>query len=993
MANFQYTALTYLYTSGWGLQNQGSFTPGTDNIILELRRDVDYLGVLLGQTGANWTANKYDWKHGTTTSLPSYTVGGVEHFELWEDYITDLRSACEDLATTAGSGAPTWTISTVNFKPLYASGTTATIASQVLTDATADFTQVTNGDSVYIRSGTGVTTKGGHVVNSHTSTTLTLATDPGNSSAGDVEYVIILSSNKASYTDSREATLYEDIRTALLDIVDSNTIFVDATNGNDSTGDGSQGNPYKTWNKGVDVVNTSGGDLYFEIGTYTMNRVLTNDGTTITGADNVLTIFENDNTTYQINADNITVEFIHFDYDTTSRYFETCQDLTIKDCIFVTGTLSGQWACTLRLCQNPTINHCTFIGKDLTKVSTQVGLFWWGNVASDVATVTDCAFVSTGDCIDINDSGDTLTTNYCAFYDFNNKKVGSGTHTNTNEFSDTADPIIANTTSAYLDIASPYIDEASVGTLDIGGHRDGGYNTAKTIAEAIGEAEALTQSLSIPLTESMAMHENLTSENFNINVDMFGGGIFRSKKDGTIVYYQAMTEPIRGDTTQGSYPVAFDYNGAFLDISFDNGYGNLCNVYIIEPNQYGDYSDNVTWWISNAQNAAASTTDAWAIDCTDEAGLGNEFGTYYSYSTVTADGVNDQRATITLKVRVHDTIRDVWSSDIASVTKTYNFNTFLGTMYYMNDNPRMVANEYANHANYLAQPYHTGTAKYTRADGVDWINDGRRFAYNPMFKIYCHLPEFPHTESSDDNWIYNHGTPEWTAPQEVYTGWKLRTFEQSWAGTGHALVRWTIGRLMVYASQFGNFGNWNDSGTHSFGDTPSVFNEPFDGGTQHRDAFPAHVLGGNASDLHYLLPMTNYITDCSVHNSYGGAVVRFPSGENLGYGFTYIGEYVNLNNNEMYFKWDDNPVTGCSAWTSTCPGHSSEWYILWIKPQTPTGGSGFDDGFVPWVLAEEIAYNNNNVSGSSTYGWCSARYTFEGDGSSPGCPEPLTAIW
>ena len=70
------------------------------------------------------------------------------------------------------------------------SGNTATISSKVLTDTNANFNSIEdNVDYVHIISGTGVTA-GYYKITSHTATTITLETDPGDSSAGDVEYYV-----------------------------------------------------------------------------------------------------------------------------------------------------------------------------------------------------------------------------------------------------------------------------------------------------------------------------------------------------------------------------------------------------------------------------------------------------------------------------------------------------------------------------------------------------------------------------------------------------------------------------------------------------------------------------------------------------------------------------------------------------------------------------------------------------------------------------------
>ena len=91
-----------------------------------------------------------------------------------------------------------------DIKKLYASGETATISSSVLTQTGADFSDVTdNVDRIYIRKGTGIT-PGYYLITAHTTTTLTLFTDPGTSVAGDVVFNVLLSANKDDYTHLTE---------------------------------------------------------------------------------------------------------------------------------------------------------------------------------------------------------------------------------------------------------------------------------------------------------------------------------------------------------------------------------------------------------------------------------------------------------------------------------------------------------------------------------------------------------------------------------------------------------------------------------------------------------------------------------------------------------------------------------------------------------------------------------------------------------------------
>ena len=75
-------------------------------------------------------------------------------------------------------------------------GTSATILGNVLTDLSADFSQVVDGQGANIISGTGISS-GIYEITAHTSTTLTLGGNPKNNDIGDIAYSISLSWNVA----------------------------------------------------------------------------------------------------------------------------------------------------------------------------------------------------------------------------------------------------------------------------------------------------------------------------------------------------------------------------------------------------------------------------------------------------------------------------------------------------------------------------------------------------------------------------------------------------------------------------------------------------------------------------------------------------------------------------------------------------------------------------------------------------------------------------
>lgn len=80
-------------------------------------------------------------------------------------------------------------------------GTTATTSGSVLTQASGDFSTVTNNvDYLHVLSGTGVTT-GGYLITSHDATTLTVNNALGTSAGGDVTYFVTTGHNFAVGTN------------------------------------------------------------------------------------------------------------------------------------------------------------------------------------------------------------------------------------------------------------------------------------------------------------------------------------------------------------------------------------------------------------------------------------------------------------------------------------------------------------------------------------------------------------------------------------------------------------------------------------------------------------------------------------------------------------------------------------------------------------------------------------------------------------------------
>jgi hypothetical protein len=954
-----YDSITLLYdTSGDVIvANKGTYTHITDEIILALREDVDYLGELRSMTGSNWTSNNFDWEKGTTIALPQIN-NKTQH---WLSYITDLRTACEELYTDASLGSPTWTISTANLKPLYEHGETATTSSSVLTQSGADFTQVTNGtDYVYITSGTGVT-PGFYLVNSHTTTTLTLNTDPGDSATGDIVFTVSLAGNAATYADVRKKSLYTDVRTALIAVGNATFIYVDSANGNDTTGDGTKGNPYKTWDKAATVCNATPTNIYFEAGTYSFTTTaLTANNVLVQGSALGDVTFKAERydpgPIYMFNgATGITVENIKFltsfleTPDTHNRHFLDCTNLTINECIFTYKGTSQSWCSWIYNANGTTLNHVTYMGHD----KANDGLYL-RNVTGTV-TLNDVIFYDFDNSIELASCTGTINENNCGFYLYNAQHEVTGVGTPTVNQTDvlTSDPEISSVDSAYLSDSSPYIDQAT-DNFDIGGYKNGPYNQFETVSETITCTEpSVIDRHAETILEPMPVNDQLQEINMNVSIDMFLGGIFESSTGGVITYLDKTDSFLTNITS--AVNTDFTYNGASLDVSFDNAGGDNCKVYIAVDDGTSQQYDKAWWWVLNADYSAASTTDEYAIDIWNECVTNDEFGKLWSFSTVTADGVNDQQADISINVRVHNTVTDQWS-ELVTASKTYNFNDFNKTMYYCADNPRAVDSEYANHANYYAQPYHTGTTKYTRPDGVDWVDDDRLYAYSPSLKIMALLQETSFATGA--------GAPS----SNVYDEWKDRQIGGS-LPLAYNVVR---SAMCIFSGVFVNFGNWNNASNHCFDNsTPTVLQQARDNGVA---TLLDPLLGDDSTDIHYTRLSGYEGTDCTVHSSQNSNIIRFPNGDNIAWG-AFSKRHKPLLDADIFFLEDENPHVSCQP---------DENYYLWVKEPTPVTPGGYTAW---WQSFQEAWVNTASGTGSYSYGELAFKKRHNADTGT------LTTLW
>jgi hypothetical protein len=902
-----------------------------------MRQDIDLLGELQSMgTGGNWTSDHFNWDVGTNEALATSPI-------LHLSYITNLRTACEELYTDAGLGSPTWTIATGSLKPLYAQGETATTASKVLTQTGADFSQVTDTVTyVHIFSGTGVT-PGAYKVNSHTGTTLTLDTDPGNSATGDIKFRIILKGNYATYTDIRKASLYTDAQTAIVTLADNIWYFVDAVSGNDSTGDGSEGNPYKTWNKAVTVLNAAGsGNLWFKAGTYAMDVAVTAANAHIRGNElNEAKFYHDFGVSYIFSGVNgITLEKMNFTRITSfqlGRYAISSDNMTVTECLFTNDEDTGVTQnITFGLCGNLSFIHCSFLGTLTSGDARVAGVL----LATDTdTTFTDCAFLGFVECIRFNSSSDATITD-CGFYDFGSKyALQTPTEAGTIW---TSDPSIVDRSIGYLNDDSIYIGEASDSVSDIGAWKAGPYNPYELIAEGLTVTETATGIPSQIIQEGLYINDDITISNFNINIDMFGGGLLNTTSTGVATYLSS------SDITPPTYNANFQYDGAFIDVSFDNPSGNQMKVYIVDDDTVSNY-EAVSWWIANATYSAATTSDAYAINCVLDAETNDEFGERYTFTTVTADGDNDKQADLKLKLRIHNVSLDEWS-ELISITKTYYLNDFNKSMYYCADNPRLVDGEYANNSNYYAQPFHSGTTKYTRADSVDWANDNRKYAYNPAFKVKNLITN--DTSGSSGSTIYG----------SLYTFWKYRY------ALSTELVQNLIGtKFQVYACINSNFMDYNNSSGHGFDNSsPFAVAANYDDGTAN---FTSPVMSESTSNIRYLVATyLHSAIDCLYHGSHYSAFILLPNDEILCWG-TYCDRFSILDASDatdLFYEQSDSPdYVPC---TTPEPGN---WYYL--KVDQLIGGTSDSSGKSFHPFSEQKYYTNTDFEGNYSYGELSAR--------------------
>jgi hypothetical protein len=896
-----------------------------------LRDDIDYLGEQLGQTGANWTNNNFNWTKGDR-----YTLDSKDRLLL--SYIIDMRTACTELSSTAGISAPTWTIATANLKQLYTSGVTATISGTVLTQPGGDFSNITNAtDSMHIQKGTGAT-PGKYVISAHTSNTATLTGYSGDSATGDVEHSTLLSARLSDHTH-RKGSLITDIRTAILAIVANQfTYYIDSVNGNDTTGSGTYAAPWATWGKMVTACNSTAGSVFLFNGSYATGATelapsssidITGESTEGVTLDLASSSLINVPTSSTINVNTITIgdgtaqaQTINNGGASATVNFTRCILRNVGS-----GGRAFRFSGTASMIHN--FYNCSFYADD----NSSYGIF---STTTSSFDVKNCHFYDTTTAIqNALAFSATITSDYNAFENVTTKQTGgSGTFNNTNEVT------VTNATVRDKGDGHLYDDADLVGATaagnDVGAYPNGWYNVLRTASDSMAISDSSEMSLLEFADDTIIMHDDLESVTMNVSVDMFLGGLFKSSSAGVITYKAADAAEF-----PPVYIPNWTYNGSSLDVSFDNSTGDSCEVHIVASDGTTDYSP-AAWWEINAINPAITTTQTngtrgYGIDLYLESQTGIEWGEAGTFSTVTADGVNDQQWDITLKIRVKNTVTGVWS-EVITATKTYYFNDFDKVMYYCADNPRLVADEYANHANYYSQTYHTGTAKYTRPDGVDWFDDYRRYAYSPMSKMIYYLP---------DNALVT-GTP--TSSNE-YAVWQTRKVTNAGSPVYLNTPQTNLGIYAVLACNYGNYS------------TGTLFASPAttqvsDSGTQN---FTYPVLGSATTNIRVLKLRAYEGTDCVTHSSQAGYVIYMPTDESY-VRDDFSGKPAIVSPTTHKYNQEDRQFTGCSY---------KNGYYFHTKQNV---GTTMPSGDVQWALTDQKWYVNTDLDGNLLYGEVSNRY-------------------
>ena len=141
-----------------------------------------------GARVVGWTDENYIF------GIPSNVLGWISIDDKWK-ILTPLRYSFAPVEDSSNPPYPDLPYSTITIKrnislsDAVTEGTTATIFANVLTDSSANFSQVVDGQHVDIISGTDII-PGIYEITAHTTTSLTLEGNPKNNEIGDITYSI-----------------------------------------------------------------------------------------------------------------------------------------------------------------------------------------------------------------------------------------------------------------------------------------------------------------------------------------------------------------------------------------------------------------------------------------------------------------------------------------------------------------------------------------------------------------------------------------------------------------------------------------------------------------------------------------------------------------------------------------------------------------------------------------------------------------------------------
>ena len=367
-----------------------------------------------------------------------------------------------------------------------------------------------------------------------------------------------------------------------------NTIYVDANNGNDATGDGTQANPYATVDKAAAEA-ASGDTIYLAAGTYCGNSA--NPSQTGNGAGKNLTFVGagSDKTTWQIRAmenntsgdgpcdysfqgsDSITFEkmtvvgSVHSDNSIKAEDYQgfvRIKHVKLKDCTF--NGYAVYWGYETTTFENVTFNAP---GTEASGIKG-VGYSLWTWTGTEY-TFNNCTFNSAGKVINVyHEKPDRATT-----INFNNCTVSS------------TEP----ESLSVMNINDTYVDSFTINF--------NGKNTINDIkADGIHETDGSHASAAKDTANKKKTSEQATcSKLFEFNMKYGNGnnGKTTVKIDGKTVWENGKRESHAIDTTYDKYTDGYKDNAFEITPVTTGGYLKTCKYCGYTEPFYGELSNEI----------------------------------------------------------------------------------------------------------------------------------------------------------------------------------------------------------------------------------------------------------------------------------------------------------------------------------------------------------------------------------------------------------------